>query len=124
VPAPVPFVVLESAVVGFGDVLQQTPRAVTLAPPVTFPPLVAVVWVMAVTGLVAASVGMLALFKFSCFLQLPVKFTSTNDNNKTIINFIRKYFMLNEPVKPIDCLKSIILKIKRKKKTLVSKANA
>ena len=38
-----PFEVLDPAVVGSGDVLQQTPRAVTAAPPslVTFPPLVA-----------------------------------------------------------------------------------
>ena len=39
-------------VVGFDDVLQQTPRMVTAAPPseVTFPPDVAVVCVMLVTS--------------------------------------------------------------------------
>ena len=42
---PVPSDVLSSAIVGFSDVLQQTPLAVTLAPPseVIFPPPVAVV---------------------------------------------------------------------------------
>ena len=55
VPPPVPSVVnVELAVVGFADVLQHTPRAVTVAPPseVTFPPLVAVVEVIAVTTVV------------------------------------------------------------------------
>ena len=45
VPVPVPFeVFVPRATVGFAPVLQQTPRAVTGAPPsdVTFPPLVAV----------------------------------------------------------------------------------
>jgi hypothetical protein len=39
-PVPVPSVDLESAVVGFCDVLQQTPREVTGDPPsdVTIPP--------------------------------------------------------------------------------------
>ena len=45
IPVPVPSEVWESAVVGVWLVLQQTPRAVTVAPPseVMFPPLVAVV---------------------------------------------------------------------------------
>ncbi len=44
-PVPLPSDVVLSAVVGFALVLQQTPRAVTAAPPsdVTLPPLVAVV---------------------------------------------------------------------------------
>ena len=39
-PAPVPFVVFELLVVGLVDVLQQTPLAVTVAPPseAIFPP--------------------------------------------------------------------------------------
>ena len=43
-----------SAVVGPEEVDQQTPLAVTVAPPseVTFPPLVAVVWVIFVTAVV------------------------------------------------------------------------
>jgi len=47
-PAPLPSVVLLSAVVGLGAVLQQTPRAVTEVLPsdVTFPPQVAVVSVI------------------------------------------------------------------------------
>ena len=46
-----PFVVFEFEVVGFCDVLQQTPRAVTDEPPsdVTFPEQVAVVVVILVT---------------------------------------------------------------------------
>ena len=51
IPVPVPSIVLvDKVVVGFAVVLQQTPRAVTVAPPllVTLPPLVAVVMVMAV----------------------------------------------------------------------------
>ena len=49
VPVPDPLVVLLSVVVGLGVVLQQIPLAVTSAPPmaVTFPPLAAVVAVMA-----------------------------------------------------------------------------
>jgi hypothetical protein len=44
-PVPVPSEVLLLAVVGFAEVFQQTPLAVTAAPPseVTFPPLVAAV---------------------------------------------------------------------------------
>ena len=51
IPIPVPSVVLvDKAMVGFTVVLQQMPRAVTLAPPsaVTLPPLAAVVVVIAV----------------------------------------------------------------------------
>lgn len=53
-PDPEPLAVILSEVVGLDDVLQQTPLAVTGAPPseVTFPPLVAVACVM----LVAVSV--------------------------------------------------------------------
>ena len=53
-PVPVPSVVWLLAVVGFAVVLQQTPRAVTDAPPlsVTFPPLAAVVAVMSETEVV------------------------------------------------------------------------
>ena len=42
-PVPVPLSVLEFAIVGFDDVLQHTPLAVTVAPPSpdTFPPLTA-----------------------------------------------------------------------------------
>ena len=42
-PVPVPSVVLLLAIVGFADVLQHTPRAVTAAPPSEeiFPPLAA-----------------------------------------------------------------------------------
>lgn len=48
---PVLFVVFELAVVGFWEVLQQTPLAVTMAKPlVIVPPHVAVVDVMAVTA--------------------------------------------------------------------------
>ena len=55
VPMPVPSVVLvDKAIVGFAVVLQQTPRAVTAAPPssVILPPLAAVVDVMEVTAVV------------------------------------------------------------------------
>ena len=50
-PVPVPLMVLLFAVVGVGVVFQQTPLALTVAPPsaVTFPPLVAVVRAMSVT---------------------------------------------------------------------------
>ena len=50
VPVPVPsFVLVVKAMVGLAVVLQQTPRAVTAAPPslATLPPLVAVAMVMA-----------------------------------------------------------------------------
>ena len=53
-PVPLPSVVWESEIVGFEEVLQQTPRAVTdeLPCPVTFPPPVAVVSVILVMELV------------------------------------------------------------------------
>ena len=48
-PVPAPSLVCASAMVGFCEVLQQTPRAVTLSPPslVTLPPHVAEVEVIA-----------------------------------------------------------------------------
>ena len=55
IPMPVPLIVLvDKAMVGFAVVAQQTPRAVTVAPPllVTLPPLVAVVIVIAVAAVV------------------------------------------------------------------------
>ena len=57
-PKPAPSVVLLSAIVGLGIVLQQTPLAVTADPPssVIFPPMVADVVVI-----VATDVG--AIFK-------------------------------------------------------------
>jgi hypothetical protein len=67
--AVVPLLVKELAVVGFADVLQQTPTAVSAAPPVdvTEPPDVAVDEAIAVTVLVAASVGAEAVVKLSSF---------------------------------------------------------
>jgi len=61
-PVPDPSDVESSAVVGFGEVDQQTPRAVTGAPPslVTLPPPLAVFDPIAVTGEVV-TVGMLVL---------------------------------------------------------------
>lgn len=58
IPVPDPSIVLLSLVVGLPDVLQQTPLAVTEAPPssVTFPPLVAVVEVTA-DGVVVVTEG-------------------------------------------------------------------
>ncbi len=62
VPVPVPSVVWGSVIVGFAEILQQTPRAVTAAPPasVTFPPLDAVVEVILETALVV-TVGATAI---------------------------------------------------------------
>ena len=53
-PVPVPFVVLLLEIVGLADVLQQTPLAVTEAPPseVTFPPLEALLEVIEDTAVV------------------------------------------------------------------------
>ena len=65
---PVPSVVLLLAVVGEALVLQQTPRAVTVAPPseVIFPPLLAVVATIAL-AFVVVSVGSVAeLVKLTC----------------------------------------------------------
>ena len=63
VPIPVPSVVLLLVIVGLVVVLQQTPRAVTEAPPSapTVPPLVAVVAVILVTAAVAERSGVLVL---------------------------------------------------------------
>ena len=63
-PVPVPLKVLVvNAIVGFAVVLQQIPLAVMVAPlsDVMFPPLVAVMPVMADTAVVV-SVGMVAAF--------------------------------------------------------------
>ncbi len=59
-PVPVPSEVLSSAVVGLAAVLQQTPLAVTAAPPseVTFPPLELPVAVIEDTAVVV-TVGVL-----------------------------------------------------------------
>jgi len=56
-PDPVPLVVLLFAVVGFVVVAQQTPRAVTNAPPfdVTLPPVVAPVDVTSVAAVVVST---------------------------------------------------------------------
>ena len=53
-PVPLPLVVWLSLIVGFCEVLQQTPRAVTEVPPVlvTLPPQAAVVFVILLTMLV------------------------------------------------------------------------
>jgi hypothetical protein len=61
-PDPVPSVVWLSAVVGFAEVLQHTPLAVTPAPPsdVTLPPESAVVEVMPEIAVVV-TVGVLVL---------------------------------------------------------------
>jgi hypothetical protein len=67
--AVVPLVVKELAVVGFIEVLQQTPTALSAAPPVdvTEPPDVPVDEVIAVTVVVVASVGAEAVVKLSSF---------------------------------------------------------
>ena len=56
-PLPVPVEVLASAIVGFWDVLQQIPLTVMTAPPslVMFPPLVAVVEVIAEMAVVVST---------------------------------------------------------------------
>ena len=60
-PVPLPSDVWLSLIVGFTEVLQQTPLAVTDAPPsdVTLPPLDALLEVMAVTAVVV-TVGVVA----------------------------------------------------------------
>ena len=54
-------------VVGVGEVVQQSPLAVTVAPPseVTLPPLIAVVWVILLAEVVV-KVGMITLSVVSC----------------------------------------------------------
>jgi len=73
VPVPVPSLVLAvNAVVGFADVLQHTPRAVTVAPPsaVTLPPLVAVVCAMEEAAVVV-TVGAMGLVVVVNIRSLP-----------------------------------------------------
>ena len=75
-PLPVPSVVLVArAIVGFAVVLQQTPRAVMVAPPssVILPPLAAVVFVMDVAAVVVR-VGSVATIssRLISFWQLKV----------------------------------------------------
>ena len=72
-PVPVPSVVWLPEMVGFWLVLQQTPRAVTFAPPleVTLPPQVAEVAAMSETVLVV-TVGTM-LFTVTVTLVVPVQ---------------------------------------------------
>ena len=67
-------VVLESAIVGFATVLQQTPLVVMALPPslLTEPPLVAVVAVMLVAAVVALRVGITALVVKLIAVPYPV----------------------------------------------------
>ena len=63
VPIPAPSIVLEFVIVGVVvRLLQQTPREVTVAPLsfVTFPPLIAVVWVINEPTVVAETTGIVA----------------------------------------------------------------
>ena len=67
-PMPLPLVVWLSLTVGFCEVLQHTPRAVTVAPPeaVTLPPQVAEVAVILLTALVV-TVGVVSeVVKLRC----------------------------------------------------------
>jgi len=69
IPVPVASVVLASAMVGFGEVLQHTPRSVTEVYPseVTFPPAVAEVAITALAAVVV-KVGIVVMAKFSVLL--------------------------------------------------------
>ena len=74
-PAPLPLLVLvDKAIVGFIDVLQHTPRAVTAASPslLMSPPLAAVVAVMDVAAVVVSVDKPAILFSFDTFWQLNV----------------------------------------------------
>ncbi|MBK7479096.1 MAG: hypothetical protein IPI69_04715 [Bacteroidales bacterium] len=77
-PVPLPSVVLEPDIVGFAEVPQQTPLAVTSAPPssVTLPPETAVVVVTPLAAVVVTT-------GISSFLQL---FRVTTPARKTMIN--------------------------------------
>ena len=75
-PVPEPSKVLESAIVGFSDLLQQTPLEVTSEPPssVTFPIAVATVGVADVTSdMVTVGVDF--------FVQEPMAITDKNTKN-------------------------------------------
>ena len=75
-PLPVPSIVfVDKEILGFAAVLQQTPRAVIVAPPssVIFPPLVAVVFVIDVTAVVVRVGNVATIFSgLSSFWQLKV----------------------------------------------------
>ena len=92
IPMPVPSDVLLSVMVGIDPVLQQTPRAITVAPPseVILPPLIAVVIAISITSDVVNTGGTLSS------LQLLVRTNITtrkNDDENEILFFI---FMLIE----------------------------
>ena len=74
IPVPVPSIVLvDKAMVGFAVVAQQTPRAVTVAPPSLdiLPPLVAVVIVMAVVVAVVIVGNAVDVFVVVKVISLP-----------------------------------------------------
>ena len=89
VPIPVPSVVWLSVISGLADVFQQTPLAVTVAPPseLILPPLIAVVVVIDVTAPVVI-VGKLIIAPFSIcnsFWQEINKRESRVNKNKLLI---------------------------------------
>jgi len=94
---PEPSAVLLFAVVGFAEVLQQTPRAVTAAPPsaVILPPLCAVVPVMEVTAVVVKvgkpGAGGAGLTGFLQPLKTIIEIRRRSEKN----DFIFMIFILN-----------------------------
>ncbi|NTW49013.1 MAG: hypothetical protein HGB19_04625 [Chlorobiales bacterium] len=85
-PVPVPSVVFVlNAVVGLGLVPQQTPRAITAAPPsdVMFPPLAAVICVMPVAAVVVKTgTSLVGLVLLSLLLHAAVN----SNRNPIIVN--------------------------------------
>ena len=87
-PVPVPSVVFEPVIVGFAEVPQQTPLAVTSAPPseVTLPPDFAPVTVMSLIAAVVSVGG-------SDFSLHPFSITIP-ETKKTKINKLKTFFMI------------------------------
>ena len=102
-PVPLPSVVLVAkAMVGLAVVLQQTPRAVTFAPPllVMFPPLVAVVAVIDVTGALVRVGNVATIFSgLSSFWQLK---EITDKRSRKCIFFIRANYFIRYDLQTIE----------------------
>ena len=96
-PVPAPSEVMLSVMVGVALVLQQTPRAVTVAPPseVTLPPPIAVVCVIPFTAVVVNTAETVTGTSTSAFLQLLVSIRTNPIVIKGKIQILVSFFIIS-----------------------------